>query len=168
METSPKNVSHIDSVLWNCMALNFVFFTLLLTRGLPVSLQTGPCNLYFPSSLALCRLVPHQIKAGPVTVSVSKQPANCVSQQTYKVVRLSRLAPWGRLQPPSKDHCHLQDCGSGGSCCICRYGTSISLLFVWSSETLPVCFFCILAHFLNAPHVIHCQEIMNNVKWMDE
>lgn len=77
------------------MALNFVFFTLLLTRGLPVSLQTGPCNLYFPSSLALCRLVPHQIKAGPVTVSVSKQPANCVSQQTYKVVRLSRLAPWG-------------------------------------------------------------------------
>ena len=94
------------------------------------------------------------------------QSAN--SQQTYKVVRLSRLAPWGRLQPPSKDHCHLQDCGSGGSCCICRYGTSISLLFVWSSETLPVCFFCILAHFLNAPHVIHCQEIMNNVKWMDE
>ena len=167
METSPKNVSHIDSVLWNCMALNFVFFTLLLTRELPVSLQTGPCSLYFPSSLALCRLVPHQIKAGPVTVSqqtASKlcQPANLQSSKAKQIGTL------GRLQPPSKDHCHLQDCGSRGSCCICRYGTSISLLFVWSSETLPVCFFCILAHFLNAPHVIHCQEIMNNVKWMDE
>lgn len=164
MKTS-KTVSHIDSILWNCMALNFLFFILSFTLGLPVSLQIGPCGPYFSSSLALCRLVPHQIKAGPVTVSASTLPIPSLKQ-----IRLSRacLGTLGKLQPPSKDRCRLQYCALCSSCYICRYWTSISLLSVWSSEIFPVCFFCIFAHFLNAPHVIHCQLIKNNVKWMNE
>lgn len=86
------------------MALNFLFFILSFTLGLPVSLQIGPCQIPTSHHPWLCAIRPSPDQG--LGLARLCQPVHCPF--SLKQIRLSICSTLGKLQPQSKDRCRLQ------------------------------------------------------------
>lgn len=117
-----------------------------------------------PAFLALCGLLPDQMEPG-LWLALARG-LGCLKGSLS-------LCTVGRFETPANKSCYpvtvLNHSFWGDPCfCanwyICSYWTSISFCFIWRSEALADCFFCILAH----SWMLHTGHIVNSVVWMKE